>query len=117
MNGIPAGCQTFSWVGRRRNHPQKTLDAPQNSRLTAGEEAQASEYGHHVGDGQQPVQRALRLQQQRRGQPEGGEVGKIIQFGTCGQGVGSCQMGGGWGGIRRTRQWVPWGWRDGLTQR
>lgn len=66
---------------------------PPGVHLTAGEEAEAGEDGQHVGQAQQPTQHALGLQQQRRAQPKRGEIGKVIQLGTCGDNKG--QVPGG----------------------
>lgn len=82
--------------------------------LTAGEEAEAGEDGQHVGEGQQPPQHPLGLQQQCRAQPERGEICEVIQLGTCG---GSEGQGPGGHRARGTPCGSPLGWGDALTQR
>lgn len=85
----------MSWAGES---PQKS--PPGAVELTAGEEAEAREHGQRVGDGQQPVQDAPRLQQQRGGQAESGKIGKVVQFRTCGQRAGGSARGGRFMGER-----------------
>lgn len=84
---------------------------PPGVHLTTGEEAEAGKDSQHVGKGQQPLQHTLGVQQQCRAQPKRGEIGKVIQLGTCGGSKGQvpgghqvqgtpCRSPLGWG--RRT---------------
>lgn len=86
---------------------------PLGAHLTAGEEAEAGKDGQRIGEGQQPPQHTLGLQQQRRAQPKRGEIGKVIQLGTCGGSEG--QVPGGYR-AQGTPLGSPLGRGDALTQ-
>lgn len=79
MKGIPedaggGGVKTEAARKRRRGQER-----------TAGEEAEADEHGEDVAHAQDVVEEVGGPEEQRGGDAEGGEVGKVVQLGPWGE--------------------------------